>query len=57
MSHDDAMDDRGFRVLDAMPDAVLLIHPDGSVVYANPQATELFGYTRSFAGSTSEMRA
>ena len=38
--------DSQFELLNAVPDAVLLVRRDGTIAFTNGVAGELFGYTR-----------
>lgn len=41
------LDDRTFRdLVDGAPDAILVVHPSGRIVFANSQANRIFGYTK-----------
>ncbi len=41
-----ALDDNCFWLLDAVPDATLVVDAEGRIFYSNTLAQELFGYTR-----------
>ena len=35
----------GFRLLDGLPDAIVLVRQDGKIEFANSQVEQLLGYT------------